>query len=144
MWKVTNSSVVFFSSLSVVHCRNVELMTLNIALLRRQLKYCETPSSFELALFSVFLIALRYIFCFWTFFFCCFNLFVSFLGFPKGASTVTKGLHIHYNVRGRNSCFKKKRKKIGTIISGTPQHISLRGCIGKTFFSFLTFRYAAA
>ena len=48
-----------FSSLSVVHCRNVELTTLNIALLRRQPKYCEIPFFFELALISVFFIALR-------------------------------------------------------------------------------------
>ena len=81
----------YFSGLSVVRCRNVELMTLNIALLGRQPKYYEIPSSFELALFFVFLIAFQYIFCFWTFCFCCFNMFVSFSRLTKGASTVTKG-----------------------------------------------------
>ena len=52
----------YFSGLSAVSCRNVELTTINIALLGRQPKYCEIPFSFELALFSVFLIAIRYIF----------------------------------------------------------------------------------
>ena len=54
----------YFSSLSVIRCRNVELTTLNITLLGRQPKYCEIPSSFELALFSVFLIAHLYIYAF--------------------------------------------------------------------------------
>ena len=87
VWKVTNSSVIF-SSIRVVHCRNVKLTTLNIALLGRQPKYCEIPFSFELALFSVFLITLWYIFYFRTLKFCSFNMFS---GLPKGASTVTKG-----------------------------------------------------
>ena len=90
MWKVTNSSVIF-SGLNVVPCKNVELTTLNKALLGRQPKYCEIPFSFELALFSIFLIALRYIFYFWIFCFCCFNMFVSFSRLSKGVSTVTKG-----------------------------------------------------
>ena len=77
MWKVTNSSVIF-SGLSVVCCRNVELTTLNIVLLRRQPKYCEIPFSFVLALFSVFLIALSYIFPFELSTFVCFNVFVVF------------------------------------------------------------------
>ena len=62
----------YFFGLSVVNCRNVELTTLNIALLGRQPKYYEIPFSFELGLFSVFFIALRYICRFWTFYFCLF------------------------------------------------------------------------
>ena len=82
----------YFSGLSAVCYRNVELTTLNIALLGRLPKFCEIPSSFELALFSVFLIAFRYNFRFWNSYFCFFfNVFVSFSRLPKGASTVTKG-----------------------------------------------------
>ena len=89
--KVTDSSIIF-SGLSVARCRNVEITTLNITLLGRQSKYFEIPSSFELALFLIFLISIQYNFRFWTFFFGCFNTFVSFFsGLPKGASTVTKG-----------------------------------------------------
>ena len=81
-----------FSSLGAVRSRNVEITTLNVALLKRQPKYCEIPFFFELALFSVFLIALRYIFfAFGTSTFVCFNVYVSFSGLPKGASLITKG-----------------------------------------------------
>ena len=39
--------------------KNVELTTLNIALLGRQPKYCEIPFLFELALCSIFLCKTR-------------------------------------------------------------------------------------
>ena len=71
VWKVINSSVIF-SGLSVVRYRNVELTMFNKALLGRQPMYCEIPSSFEFALFSVFLIAFRYNFHFWTSNYCLF------------------------------------------------------------------------
>ena len=61
MQKVTNSSVIF-PALNVVRCRNVELTTLNIALLGRQPKYCEITFSFELAVFSIFFIAFWFTF----------------------------------------------------------------------------------
>ena len=70
--KVTNSSINFFSALNVVRCRNVELTTLNIALLRRQPKYYEIPFAFALALSSVFSIAFSEQFSFWTSYFCLF------------------------------------------------------------------------
>ena len=69
--KVTISSVIF-SALTAVHCRNVELMTLNIALLRRQPKYCEILFFFILALFFIFSIAFRYNFHFGIPTFVCF------------------------------------------------------------------------
>ena len=78
MRKVTNNSVIF-PSLNDVHCRNVELTTLNIALLGRQPKYYEITFSFELAVFSIFLIffaVLLFILEFLLLFI--FNVFVSF------------------------------------------------------------------
>ena len=81
-----------FSGLRAVHCKEVELTTLNIALLRRQPKYYEILFFFELALFSVFLFALRYIFRFWDlYFFFFFDVFVSFSGLSKGVCNITKG-----------------------------------------------------
>ena len=56
----------------MICCKNVELTTLNIALLGRQPKYCEIPFSFDLALFSIFSIAFRYNFCFGASYFCLF------------------------------------------------------------------------
>ena len=95
----------YFFGLSVVSCKNVELTTLNIALLGRQPKYCEIPFSFELALFSVFLIALRYIFGFGLSTFVCFNVFMSFSGLPNGASTVTKGFSCSLQCKRANFVF---------------------------------------
>ena len=74
----------YFFCLSAVRCRDVELMTLNIALLGKQPKYCEIPFFFELALFSIFLIALRYIFRFWNLYFCFFLMCCEFFGVVEG------------------------------------------------------------
>ena len=69
--EVTNSSVIF-PALNVVRCKNVKKTTLNMALLRRQPKYCEIPFSFELALFSIFSIAFQHNFRFGIPTFVCF------------------------------------------------------------------------
>ena len=49
-----------------------------------------------------------------------------------GTSTV-RDVHVHYNVRGPNSRFKKKRKT-RTILTGMPRRSSLHRCVGKQFF----------
>ena len=110
MRKVTNSSVTF-PALTVVRYRNVKLTTLNIALLRRQPKYCELPFPFDLTLFSIFSIIFGII-SFWDFLLLfVFNVFVSFSRIPKGASTITKGFQCSLECeRVKNSCFKNKKK----------------------------------
>ena len=131
----------YFSDLRVVHCRNVDLTTLNIALLGRQPKYCEIPSLFQLALFSVFLISFRYNFRFWTSYFCLFLMCLwVFQGYRRVQAQFLRDVHVHYSVRWPNSCFKKKRKT-GTILSGMPRRSSLRCCVGKQIFSYSAFRY---
>ena len=102
----------YFSCLRAARCMNVELATLNIALLGRQPKYCKIPFFFELALFSVFLIALRYIFHFGLSTFVYFNVFVRFSGLPKGASTVTKGFTCSLQCERTKFMFKKKKELI--------------------------------
>ena len=95
MQKVTNNSVIL-PALNVVRCRNVELTMLNIALLGRQPKYCEITFSFEVGIFSIFLIVfLFYFFVLEFLLLFVFNVFVSFSGIPKDASTVTKGSPCH-------------------------------------------------
>ena len=137
--KVTNSSIIF-PTLNVVCCRNVELTTLNIALLRRQPKYCEITFSFELALFSIFSIAFWYIFS-WNSYFCLF--FMSLLVFSrilKGARKVTKGCTYSLECERVKFVFKKKKtKKPLSILSGTQQRRTLRRCVASITFLWYTF-----
>ena len=122
--------VSFFSVLRAVRFKDVELMTLNIALLGRQPMYCEIPFFFEFELFSVFLFALRYIFRFWNLYFCfVLMVFVSFSGLPKGASTITKGLtcSLQFEIAKFVSYTFSK-------LYGTSQHRSLRRCMEKQIY----------
>ena len=88
--KVTNNSVIF-PALNVVRCGNVELPTLNIALLGRQPKYCEITFSFELAVFLIFLLLFGLLFILELLLLFVFNVFVSLSGILKGASIATEG-----------------------------------------------------
>ena len=128
----------YFFSLSTVSCRNVELTTLNISFLGGNPSIVRSSSSLNLHYFQSFIFLLL----FYTFVafgvstFVCFNVFVSFLGLPKGASTINKGF----------TCERAKfllLKKTCSILSGTPRHRALRRCVENNKFCGLAFWYAA-